>query len=153
MIKNFNGLLIVIICVMFSCNTKKPSTNSVDNIFQLLDTDRSFSKLSEQKGIKFALIQFIDNKGVFLRPGTFPLIGGQALHYVSQLEDNSYMMTWEPRGGSVANSGELGYTYGVYSLKPNNKDTILYGTYVSVWKKQADGNWKFVLESQNEGIE
>ena len=63
------------------------------------------------------------------------------------------MMTWEPRGGSVANSGELGYTYGVYSLKPNNKDTRLYGTYVSVWKKQADGNWKFVLESQNEGIE
>jgi hypothetical protein len=76
MIKNFNGLLIVIICIIFSCNTKKPSANTVDNTFQLLDTDRSFSKLSEQKGIKFALIQFIDNKGVFLRPGTFPLIGG-----------------------------------------------------------------------------
>ena len=153
MIKIFVAPLIIMICIIISCNTKKSSTNSVDNTFQLLDTDRSFSKLSEQKGIKFALIQFIDNKGVFLRPGTFPLIGGQALNYISQLDDNSYMMTWEPRGGSVASSGELGYTYGVYSLKPNNKDTILYGTYVSVWKKQADGNWKFVLESQNEGIE
>jgi hypothetical protein len=153
MIKIFVAPLIIMICIIISCNTKKSSTNSVDNTFQLLDTDRSFSKLSEQKGIKFALIQFIYNKGVFLRPGTFPLIGGQALNYISQLDDNSYMMTWEPRGGSVASSGELGYTYGVYSLKPNNKDTILYGTYVSVWKKQADGNWKFVLESQNEGIE
>lgn len=153
MTKIFVHLYIVFFFIMISCNTKKPSTNTVDNTFQLLDIDRSFSKLSEQKGIKFALIQFIDSKGAFLRPGSFPLIGGQALNYVSQLDDNSYKMTWEPRGGSVAISGDLGYTFGVYSIKPNNKDTILYGTYVSVWKKQSDGNWKFVLESQNEGIE
>jgi ketosteroid isomerase-like protein len=69
------------------------------------------------------------------------------------MDDNSFTLTWEPMGGSVANSGELGYTFGVYSLKPNNEDTVLYGTYVSIWKKQTDGNWKFVLQSQNEGIE
>ena len=81
------------------------------------------------------------------------IVGGQAINYLSQLDDNSFTLTWEPKGGSVAISGELGYTFGVYSLKPNNKDTVLYGTYVSVWKKQTDGNWKFVLQSQNEGIE
>ena len=100
-----------------------------------------------------ALIQFIDNKGVLLRPASLPIVGGQAIHYVSQLNDTSFIMTWEPKGGTVALSGELGYTYGVYSVKPRYIDTVLYGTYVSIWKRQTDGSWKFVLESQNEGIE
>jgi ketosteroid isomerase-like protein len=32
------------------------------------------------------------------------------------------------------------------------KDTVLRGTYVSVWKKQKDGKWKFMLDTGNEGI-
>jgi len=153
MIKKFVLLFVTVFFIAVSCNTKKKSINSVDNSFSILDTDRSFSKLSEQKGFKYALIHYIDSKGTFLRPGNLPIVGGQAINYLSQLDDNSFTLTWEPKGGSVAISGELGYTFGVYSLKPNNKDTVLYGTYVSVWKKQTDGNWKFVLQSQNEGIE
>ena len=61
-------------------------------------------------------------------------------------------MQWKPKGGTIAQSGELGYTYGLYVLKPAGKDTTLYGTYVSIWKKQTDGSWKFVLDSGNEGI-
>jgi ketosteroid isomerase-like protein len=80
-------------------------------------------------------------------------VGADAVDYISQGDDTSFIMTWEPSGGNVAKSGDLGYTYGVYSLKPKNKDTVFYGTYVSVWKKQEDGKWKFVLETGNEGIE
>jgi ketosteroid isomerase-like protein len=147
-----NGFFFITLLII-SCTSKKPDNNLVDNKFLLMDTDRSFSKLSEQKGIKFALIQFIDSKGVLLRPASIPIVGGQAIHYVSQLNDTAYTMTWEPKGGNVALSGEMGYTYGVYSVKPNDRDTVLYGTYVSIWKQQTDGKWKFVLQSQNEGIE
>jgi ketosteroid isomerase-like protein len=153
MINKFVLPIVIVFFITVSCNTKKNTNNSVNDSFSILDTDRSFSKLSEQKGIKFALIHFIDSKGTFLKPGNLPIVGGQAINYLSQMDDNSFTLTWEPKGGSVANSGELGYTFGVYSLKPNNEDTVLYGTYVSVWKKQTDGNWKFVLQSQNEGIE
>ena len=149
-----NGLFFITVFVyIISCNSKKPDNNIVDSKFLLMDTDRSFSKLSEQKGIKFALIQFIDSKGVLLKPASIPIVGGQAINYVSQLYDSSYTMTWEPKGGDVASSGDMGYTYGVYSVKPIDRDTILYGTYVSIWKQQSDGKWKFVLQSQNEGIE
>ena len=149
-----NGFFFITVFVfLISCTSKKPDNNVVEDKFLLMDTDRSFSKLSEQKGIKFALIQFIDSKGVLLRPASIPIVGGQAIHYVSQLNDTAYTMTWEPKGGNVALSGEMGYTYGVYSVKPNDRDTVLYGTYVSIWKQQTDGKWKFVLQSQNEGIE
>ncbi len=149
-----NGFFFITVFVfLISCTSKKPDNNVVEDKFLLMDTDRSFSKLSEQKGIKFALIQFIDTKGVLLKPASIPIVGGQAINYISQLYDSSYTMTWEPKGGDVASSGDMGYTYGVYSVKPIDRDTILYGTYVSIWKQQSDGKWKFVLQSQNEGIE
>jgi ketosteroid isomerase-like protein len=147
-------LFFVFAYILFiSCNAKKSTIESVDYKTLLLDTDRSFSKLSEQRGTKFALIQFIDNKGILLKPSSTPIIGGQAINYISQLYDSTFTMTWEPKGGDVAKSGDLGFTYGLYSVKPIEKDTIYYGTYVSIWKRQADGKWKFVLQSQNEGIE
>jgi len=149
-----NALLIVLVSVMAAaCDTKKPAQDDVDYKTAMLEADRDFSKMSEAKGMKYALMEYIDNKGVLLRPNSIPIVGGNAINYISQGNDTSYTMTWEPNGGSVAKSGELGYTYGLYSLKPNGKDTVLYGTYVSIWKKQPDGKWKFVLETGNEGIE
>jgi len=127
--------------------------NMVDYKAAMIQADRDFSKLSEEKGMKYAMIQFIDGRGVLLRPNTLPIVGGDAINFISQANDSSYTMTWEPNGGSIAKSGELGYTYGVYSLRPTNKDTVFYGTYVSIWKREPDGNWKFVLETGNEGLE
>ena len=129
-----------------------PPVTETDYKTALMETDRAFSRLSAQKGMKYAMMQYIDSKGILLRPNALPIAGGDAIDFISQGNDSTYTMTWEPNGGSVAKSRELGYTYGMYSLKPNNKDTVLYGTYVSIWKKQPDGEWKFVLETGNDGV-
>jgi hypothetical protein len=44
----------------------------------------------------------------------------------------------------------MGYTYGIYTLIVN--DSAYKGTYVTIWQKQADGTWKFVLDTGNEGV-
>ena len=149
------ALLISLIPILaFSCTTKKKQESAfIDYKAEMIAADRDFSKLSEEKGMRFALLQYIDSKGVLLRPNAAPLVGGNAINFISQGNDTTYTMTWEPGGGTVAVSGELGYTYGVYSLRPNDKDTIYFGTYVSVWKRQPDGKWKFALETGNEGLQ
>ncbi|CAN5499824.1 hypothetical protein BH11BAC3_BH11BAC3_20590 [soil metagenome] len=150
-------ILALAVSFTFSCNTKHVEEDTkpveVDYKTGMIEADREFSKMSEHEGIKNALMHYIDNKGVLLRPNSMPLVGGNAVDYISQGNDTSYTMTWEPSGGTVAKSGDLGYTFGVYSIKPKNKDTVYYGTYVSVWKRQEDGKWKFVLETGNYGIE
>lgn len=155
--KKCGFILVLTISFAYSCNTGNvdvlPKPVEIDYKTSMMDADRAFSKMSEEEGIKNALMHYIDNKGVLLRPNVLPLVGGNAVDYISQGNDTSYTMTWEPSGGTVANSGELGYTFGVYSIKPKSKDTVYYGTYVSVWKRQEDGNWKFVLETGNYGIE
>ena len=118
-----------------------------------MQADKNFSKLCEEKGIKAAFLEYIDSNGVMLKPNMLPLTGAEAIDFILQSNDTTAIMSWAPKGGNVAQSGDMGYTYGVYQIKPKNIDTLFAGTYVSIWKKQPDGKWKFILDSGNEGIE
>ena len=139
---------------LLSCkNSKKKSPeDALDDRLKVMEADRSFSRLSEAKGMRSAFLDYIDSNGVLLRRDHLPLVGADAIDYLIQQNDSSFTLKWEPKNAVVAASGDLGYTYGLYVLKPTVKDTLIYGNYVSIWKKQADGNWKFVLDSGNEGI-
>lgn len=140
--------------VLISCNlfSGKKYTEPSDDKAQMMEADRAFSRLSEAKGMKQAFLEYIDSNGVLLRPNHLPLLGADAIDYLIQQNDSGFTLKWEPKTGLVARSGELGYTYGVYVLKPSLKDTLIYGNYVSIWKKQLDGSWKFLLDSGNPGI-
>lgn len=139
---------------LFSCGPQEIKKDSIglNDKLRMMETDRAFSRLSESKGMKYAFLEYIDSNGVLLRPDHLPMLGADAIDFLIQQNDSSFILKWEPKSGVVARSGDLGYTYGIYVLKPGTKDTLLYGTYVSIWKKQADGNWKFVLDAGNEGI-
>jgi ketosteroid isomerase-like protein len=143
-------LLLMVPVLMMGCVNKKPV--SIDQQAELLKADRAFSKMSEDKGMKEAFIKYIDTAGVLLRPNQYPIIGADAVDFISQDVDSSYNMSWEPKGGTVAESGELGYTYGVYTIRLKRNNRIFQGTYISVWKKQHDGQWRFVVDSGNEGV-
>ncbi len=153
-------LLFLFTVLLFSaCRNKAAKENSIaanDKTIEykiaMMDTDRDFSVLSEKEGLRKAYTEYIDSNGVLLRPGTLPMAGGDAMDFITQSNDTSFVMTWEPRDASISSSGDMGYTYGVYSVKQKGQDSIIYGSYVTIWKHQPDGKWKFVLQSGNEGV-
>jgi len=149
--KNFIGCCLLSLA-LFSCKNNRSAQDAVDDKLKMMDADRAFSRLSEANGMKSAFLDYIDSNGVLLRPNHLPLLGADAIDYLIQQNDSSFTLKWEPKNGAVAASGDLGYTYGLYVLRPSTKDTLIYGNYVSIWKKQKDGKWKFVLDSGNEGI-
>lgn len=127
----------------------KSMTGKSADVSELLQVDKEFSTMSEHVGIKKAYIEYMSDEGVLLRPDFLPIAGAKAIDYLSTLADDDYELSWKPEGGMIANSGELGYTYGVYSLKT---DDITYeGTYLNIWKKSG-GRWKYVLNTSNTGI-
>ncbi len=151
---NKNIFFIIPLLIIGSCRLSTEQETKAGAIakMEMLKADRDFSRLCEEKGMKTAFIEYIDSNGVLLRPNRLPIAGADAIDFLIQQSDTDYTMTWEPRNGAIARSGELGYTYGVYAIRPTNKDTVIYGTYVSIWKKEKDGTWKYVLDSGNEGI-
>jgi ketosteroid isomerase-like protein len=61
-------------------------------------------------------------------------------------------MNWQPVKAGVSISGDLGYTYGTYDFKGNGadgKEAAENGGYARVWKRQANGKWKVVLDILN----
>lgn len=145
----------LLLLLLASCYTKKKKSEKETNAALkavVMETDREFSKYSEIRGLRAAFTEYIDSNGILLRPNTVPLVEGNAMDFISMADDKDFMMTWEPKSASVAASGDLAFTYGIYSMKQNTSDSIQYGTYVTIWKKQANGKWKFVLHSGNEGV-
>ncbi|MGH9712020.1 MAG: YybH family protein [Candidatus Acidiferrales bacterium] len=54
----------------------------------------------------------------------------------------------------VARSGDIGYEYGTVEVTGKDKKgktTVEKGKYVTVWKKQKDGSWKAVVDTDNSG--
>ena len=124
---------------------------------ELMNIDAQFSNLSETRGVNEAFLSYLSDDCVLLRPNTFPIIGKEInkAKYFSR-PDSGYTLTWKPLYADIAQSGELGYTYGIYEFKamdPEGKPIVGTGTYVSIWKKDQFGNWKLVLDTGNEGLE
>jgi ketosteroid isomerase-like protein len=58
------------------------------------------------------------------------------------------LIHWQPLHAEVAASGDLGYTWGVAESAATKDGPFKpYGIYVTIWKRQADGKWKFVYDS------
>ncbi len=144
-------ILLITILTCFSCKFEfRKDDKLIRALNEMQQTDVDFSNYSKEKGMRKAFLEYIENDGVLLRPNELPIIGADAVEYLSSMNDSSIELTWEPHGGEVSEMGDMGYTFGIYSLKENN--TVSKGTYVTIWRRQKDGNWKFVLDSGNEGI-
>lgn len=144
--KIFTPAVLLFSMVFISCNWQTQSSN-MNTSDDVLNADIAFSDMSRQVGMKKAFLQYIDNEGTLLRPGHPPLIGADAIDFISALSDTAYTLSWSPMHADIAKSGDLGYTYGTYQLKL--KDSIIKGTYVNIWKKENNGEWKFILNSDN----
>ena len=65
------------------------------------------------------------------------------------LKDPDASLTWKPRRVEVSRSGDLGYTYGSYESRHKGSDgnpVVRTGHYVTIWRKEADGRWRAVLD-------
>ena len=117
---------------------------------ELIKTDKEFSEKSIKDGISEAFISYADKDVILMRDKQFPIFGIKELkEYYSNIKKGNAKLEWSPVKAEISKSGELGYTFGnwIYSTK-NSKDTV-YGNYVTIWKKQKDGSWKFVLDGGN----
>jgi ketosteroid isomerase-like protein len=142
-------------CVLFtlsvsSCRKQQP----VDLAKSVADADRYYSALSLEKGRNAAFLAMFDSAGVTLAPHKYPIEGYVAIKKILlSRSDTTYTLTWEPRFAKVAASGELGYTYGTYKLTSRaTKSLIQEGTYTTIWHKNAQGEWKALLDTGNEGL-
>lgn len=118
----------------------------------LLNTDIAFSRMSEDRGRNIAFLEYADEQATLLRPFSMPVTRRDTIaDLFKHHPDTAYTLTWMPISADVARSGDMGYTYGTYTLDRKGKEKSA-GTYCTVWKKDKNQQWKFILDTGNEGL-
>lgn len=113
----------------------------------LANAERAFAKLSVEKGVRDSFIANFADDGINFTP--HPTKTKEA--YAKRPAPPSpppITLNWSPIYGDIAQSGELGYTTGPFLITDNSpaKRPPQHGMYSSIWKKQADGSWKVLVD-------
>lgn len=113
----------------------------------LLEADRAFAELSASSNARTAFERYLADNALMLPRSGVVLEGYDAA--VESLGDGSgYRLLWQPAYAEVADSGELGWTWGRWQLWVDGSVTTR-GKYVNIWTRDADGNWKVRMDMGN----
>jgi ketosteroid isomerase-like protein len=101
----------------------------------------------EENNARDAFMAFIADDGLLFRPGA---VNGKKwmIEHPVPPSDKKPLLAWQPAFAGMASSGDMGFTTGPWEAKADIKDEKPsgYGHFVTVWKKQSDGSWKFVVD-------
>jgi ketosteroid isomerase-like protein len=120
---------------------------AVSALQSLLNAETNFAEMAAEKGTRDAFLANLSDEAVIFDPGP---VNGKKVWL--KRESSESKLIWQPIFADVARAGDLGYTTGPWEFKKNASDAKAsgYGQFLTVWKKQADGAWKVVLDG---GIE
>jgi ketosteroid isomerase-like protein len=144
--KHFRFLLAVCIispCLVFAQNKDAQSKAKED----IMAAETAFCSMAKEKGVEAAFLAYAADDAVIIRT-TKTYKGKEGIKKYYDRQDKNDQLTWKPSFVSASESGDMGYTYGEYDFSGVRAGSTLtdHGIFHTVWKKQKDGSWKFVLD-------
>jgi ketosteroid isomerase-like protein len=130
-------------------NTKAQTKVDIETVrAALIKTENDFSKLLAGNNTVDSFLSYLADDVRLYRTNAFPVVGKEATRVA--LAAKPGQLTWQNAKADVSTSGDLGYTYGTYELKIiGDSKTTESGNYMRIWKKQANGKWRVVLDLLN----
>ena len=138
---------------MTACNTPPPpppDTHDAD-VKAISDIEVQWNKDWAAKDADKIAANYADD-AVIMTPGGDPMRGKDAIRngLKQMTADPALSLTFQASKVDVAKSGDLGYTQGSYKMTMTNPATHKamddHGSYVTTYRKQADGSWKAVAD-------
>ena len=138
---------------MYFTSCRNNENNSEQLKKEIMNVDKDFSNLSAQKGFQNAFLAYASDDVVLFRQNNYPVIGkGNLKKLYDSRPKTDIILTWEPLKADVSSDAFLGYSYGKWVQTGKDslgKEEKNFGVYVTIWKKQSDNSWKFVLDGGN----
>jgi ketosteroid isomerase-like protein len=111
----------------------------------VVGAEHAFAQRSIDEGMKPAFLAYAAPDGVVVnRQGPV-----NAIETWSKRDPApSGLLTWWPTYADVSSAGDLGWTTGPFEFreKPTQEKPDGTGHFFTVWRRQADGSWKWVLD-------
>ena len=153
------GVLLVLISSVFvatSCGPSATSDSSAADAPAIQALDEQWSAAAAKNDLE-GTVAFYADDAVLLPPNAPIARDRKSIResWAGLLGPNT-AVAWKVSKVEVAKSGELGYLYGTYSLSildPKGGSPVRdTGKLVEIWKKQADGKWKCIVDTYNSDL-
>ena len=111
---------------------------------EMIATEKSFAAYAVANNTKDAFLKFMDTSAVMFEKGE-PVKGYQQW---LKKEKRPGILNWRPRYAEISTSGDFGFTCGPWTFQPAtlNDSVIARGYFFTIWKKNKEGEWKFILD-------
>jgi ketosteroid isomerase-like protein len=118
---------------------------------QLLAVDRDFAAYAADHGTAAAFKTFMESADSRAFEGGEPARGAEAIfqaHGGGRPEAGK--LAWSPDEAFAGQAGDMGVTWGHWRYTPlDPAQKGLAGHYVTVWRKDAEGHWKGLIDIGN----
>ncbi len=134
----------LIIAGMSVCAAQARKSDASADFSSLVEAERSFARTAGEKGMKDAFIAFADDDGIIFRRA--PINAKESWRAKNPAPTG--LLSWQPIYADVSRAGDLGYTIGPYEFRvhPTDKKPADQGQFMTIWRRQPDGSWKFALD-------
>ncbi len=135
--------------IIISCHAQRKLSRVSQGKQEIMAAEAAFARMSETEGIAAAFSHFAAEDAVIERNNE--LIKGKKaiMDYMKARNWEGISLEWAPEYVDVSQCGTLGYTYGKYTITRADslgKRERSQGSFQTIWKRQADGSWKFVWD-------
>jgi ketosteroid isomerase-like protein len=112
---------------------------------ELMRADSLFAAMSVSQGAKPAFLAFATDDAISFGGGPRMNEGREAIGAAFDGFPSGAVLAWWPVAAVIAESGDLGCTVGEATIESLKQ----YSKYLTIWKRQRDGSWKFVADGGN----
>ncbi len=144
---------IALLSFAFVClSSAADTTSAIEKA--LRDLDEEWSKAAGAKDVD-KIVSFYSDDAVVMPPNALSATTKEAIRALWKDLLTDAKISWKTKKVEVAQSGDLAFSSGTYEVTlndPTGKSVNDRGKYVVVWKKQADGSWKCVMDMWNSDL-
>lgn len=112
---------------------------------QLVATEYLFAASAAEIGTRDSFLEFIADDGIIFRPAP---VNGKV--YLTNAPKRTGLLSWYPVYAEISNDRDIGFTTGPAEFRKEKDSTaIWFGNFCTVWQRQTNGEFKFVIDYGN----
>ncbi len=117
----------------------------------IVAADAAFAAQAKRDGTAKAFRDWMDAvDGVAYGGGSKPAVGGDAIYtMMGGDKPDGNALAWHPVEVFAAKAGDMGVSRGRWTMTPKAGGKSISGSYVTVWRKNAQGDWKGLVDIGN----
>jgi uncharacterized protein (TIGR02246 family) len=128
----------------------REQTDTKKEAEKLMQTSREWSNVASSRDVEKVLNYWSDD-AVVISAGQPVLKGKQAIRGMVESSFNTpgFQISWAPESVEISKSGDIGYMIEHDDMITNDstgKPVTRHYKSVTIWKKQADGSWKNIVD-------